>query len=199
LGSSAFIIIKLMDCGTLLKRCRQGDELAWEALVRQYQGRVYSVAYHYVGDAEDARDLAQEIFVRLYRTLSHVDGETLLPWVIRVARNASIDFLRRRKARPPARDIAADEMWDLPSQAPTPEESCAEGDRRRLVHRALGRLTSLNREIIILKEIQGMSIQDIASLLGVPVGTVKSRSNRARIELAEAILALEGAAGGGKV
>jgi len=187
-----------MDCGTLLKRCRQGDELAWEALVRQYQGRVYSVAYHYVGDAEDARDLAQEIFVRLYRTLNHVDGETLLPWVIRVARNASIDFLRRRKARPPGRDILADEMWDLPSQAPNPEETCAEGDRRRLVHRALGHLTNLNREIIILKEIQGMSVQDIASLLGVPVGTVKSRSNRARIELAETILALEGGTGGEK-
>ena len=184
-----------MDSGTLLKRCRQGDELAWEALVRQYQGRVYSIAYHYVGDAEDARDLAQEIFVRLYRTLNHVDGETLLPWVVRVARNASIDFLRRRKARPPGHDIQADEMWDLPSRAPNPEECCEEGDRKRLVHRALGHLTNLNREIIILKEIQGMSIQDIASLLGVPVGTIKSRSNRARIELAETIVALEGGAG----
>ncbi len=166
--------------------------------MRQYQGRVYSIAYHYVGDAEDARDLAQDIFVRLYRTLNHVDAETLFPWVIRVARNASVDFLRRRKARPPARDIAADEMWDLPSQTPNPEECCAEGDARRLVRRALGHLTSLNREIIILKEIQGMSVQDIASLLGIPVGTVKSRSNRARIELAETILALEGAAGGEK-
>jgi RNA polymerase sigma-70 factor (ECF subfamily) len=184
-----------MDCDTLLKRCRQGDELAWEALVRQYQGRVYSVAYHYVGDAEDARDLAQEIFIRLYRTLNHVEGQTLLPWVIRVARNASIDFLRRRKARPPGRDIVADEMRCLPSRAPNPEESCAEGDRRRLVHRALGHLSDLNREVIVLKEIQGMSIQDIASLLGVPIGTVKSRSNRARIELAETILALEAAGG----
>ncbi|RPJ85983.1 MAG: sigma-70 family RNA polymerase sigma factor [Acidobacteria bacterium] len=182
-----------MDCGALLNRCRQGDELAWEALVRQYQGRVYSIAYHYIGDAEDARDLAQEIFVRLYRTLNHVEAQTLLPWVIRVARNASIDFLRRRNARPPGQDIAAEEMCDLTSQAPNPEECCTEADRRRLVHRALGHLTNLNREIIILKEIQGMSVQDIASLLGIPVGTVKSRSNRARIELAEAILALEGA------
>lgn len=160
--------------------------------MRQSQARVYSIAYHYLGDAEDARDLAQEIFVRLFRTLDHVDAESFLPWVIRVARNASIDFLRRRKARPPGQDIVADEMWDLPSQAPSPEERCEEGDRKRLVHRALGRLTDLNREIIILKEIQGLSVQDIASLLGVPVGTVKSRSNRARIELAEAIMALEG-------
>ena len=184
-----------MDCDTLLKRCKQGDELAWEALIHQYQGRVYSVAYHYVGNSEDARDLAQEIFVRLYRTLDHVDGQTLLPWMIKVARNASIDFLRRRRARPPGHDLAADEMRDLPSQEPSPEDWCAQDDRRRLIHTGLGKLTDLNREIIILKEIQGMSVQDIASLLGVPIGTVKSRSNRARIELAEAVLALEGASG----
>ncbi|RPI28993.1 MAG: sigma-70 family RNA polymerase sigma factor [Acidobacteria bacterium] len=184
-----------MDCETLLNRCKEGDELAWAALIRQYQGRVYSIAYHYVGNTEDARDLAQEIFVRLYRTLDHVDGQTLLPWMIRVARNASIDFLRRRKARPPGHDLAADEMRDLPSQEQSPEEWCAADDRRRLVHRALRKLTNLNREIIILKEIQGMSVQDIASLLGVPVGTVKSRSNRARIELAETVIALEGVSG----
>jgi RNA polymerase sigma-70 factor, ECF subfamily len=181
-----------MDPSTLLYRCKNGDELAWEALVRQYQARVYSIAYHYVGNCEDARDLAQEIFIRLYRTLNRVDAETLLPWIIRVARNASIDFLRRRRSRPPGSDVQADEMLDLQSADLNPEEHLEQNDRRRMIYRALRSLTGLNQEIILLKEIQGMQIPEIAALLGVPVGTVKSRSNRARIELGEAILALEG-------
>ncbi|HXK61799.1 MAG TPA: sigma-70 family RNA polymerase sigma factor [Acidobacteriota bacterium] len=185
-----------MDSETLLKRCKQGDELAWEALVRKYQGRVYSVAFHYVGNTEDARDLAQEIFVKLYHMLPHIESEALLPWMIRVARNASIDFLRRKSARPPGHDIAAEDMRNLPTHEPSPEEWCERDDQRRLVYRALTKLTHLNREIIILKEIQGMSIESIASLLGIPIGTVKSRSNRARIELAEVILTLKGARSG---
>jgi RNA polymerase sigma-70 factor, ECF subfamily len=180
-----------MDTSKLLKSCKNGDELAWEALVRQYQGRVFSIAYHYVGNAEDSRDLAQEIFIRLYHTLDSVDSEIFLPWIIRVARNASIDFLRRRRCRPPSSDILADDMRGLESATPTPEEQLADHDRRRIVYRALRKLTEINREMIILKEIQGLELQEIAALLGVPLGTVKSRSNRARIELGQAILALE--------
>jgi RNA polymerase sigma-70 factor (ECF subfamily) len=179
-----------MDTSTLLDRCRQGDELAWEALVRQYQGRVYSVAYHYLGNAEDARDLAQETFIRVYRTLSRVDAETLFPWILRVTRNAAVDFLRRRRARPPSQDLVAEDLRDLESRAPNPEEDCARQDRKRLVQKALARLTRLNREIIILKEIQEMSLQEIAALLGIPLGTVKSRSNRARIELGQTLVAM---------
>jgi len=174
-----------MDLELILQRCREGDELAWEALVREYQGRIYAVAYHLLGNPEDARDTAQEIFIRIYRNL-HVcrDAQWFVPWAIRIARNVCIDQLRRRKARPPAQDLDAEEMRDLPVREPDPEQSWLEASNRRLVRKALLGLTALNREIIVLRDIQALPLEEIARMLNVPLGTVKSRCNRARIELA---------------
>src|SRR5512140_288120 len=144
-----------MDLAYVLERCREGDELAWEALVREYQGRIYGMAYHYLGNPEDARDMAQEIFVRIFRSL-HLcsDPQWFLPWAVRIARNLCIDQLRRRKARPPAQDIAAATLETLPDAGPNPEQQCAEDNQKRLVRRALRDLTDLNREIIILRDMQ---------------------------------------------
>lgn len=184
------------DLALILERCRQGDELAWEALVRQYQSRVYAVALQYVRDADEALDLAQDIFVRLYKRLETFQGhETFLPWLMRLSRNAAIDHLRRRKARPPGRDVPAEEDPTLTDTRPLPDVDWETQGRRRLVHAAMGKLTETNREMILLKEIQGLNLKEIAEVLGIPVGTVKSRSNRARLELAQAILALDPAAG----
>ena len=180
-----------MDLSSLLDRCRQGDNLAWEALVRQFERRVYSIASGYAASPDEARDLSQDIFVRLYETRGRwVEASVFVPWLVRVARNVCLDHLRRKKARPPAEDIQADEMWDLASGAADPETELHEAGRRRLVWRALQALGQLSREVIQLKEIQGLSLQEVAAVLGVPVGTVKSRSNRARLELAEQVLAL---------
>lgn len=182
-----------MDLSLILARCSAGDALAWEALVRQFQSRVYSIAYHYVGNSEDARDLAQDIFVRIYRNIaSCADPEMFLPWMIRIARNACIDHLRRRKARPHGREVALDDAAALPARENRPDQEWATNSRKRLIHRALAELSSLNREIIILKEIQGLQLNEIASLLHVPLGTVKSRSNRARLELARKVISLGG-------
>ncbi len=182
-----------MELSVLLERCRGGDELAWEALVRQFQARIYGVAYHYVGSAEDARDLAQEAFIRLYQNLVLCPDETgFLPWIIRITRNACIDHLRRKKARPPAHDLVAGEMLNLRAPGSDPEQQYAADSRKRLIHRALKEMTDLNREMILLKDIQGLALEEIASLLNVPLGTVKSRSNRARIELAQKLVLLQG-------
>ncbi|HET6329236.1 MAG TPA: sigma-70 family RNA polymerase sigma factor [Holophagaceae bacterium] len=179
-----------MELPTLLDLVRGGDELAWEAFVRRFQSRVFGLAYHYTAQAEDARDLAQEVFIRIYQSLSSVpDEDGCLPWIIRVARNACIDHLRRRKARPPLWDLPADEMFDLRSSDQNPEEAHLEAVRKTMVHRALQELSDLNREIILLKEIQGLKVEEIAAILDVPVGTVKSRSNRARLELAQKLTA----------
>jgi len=173
---------------------RWGDELAWEAFVCQFQSRIFGLAYHYVGQAEDARDLAQEVFIRIYQHLDQVpDAEGLLPWMLRITRNACLDHLRRRKARPPQWDIPVDELFDLRAPGLSPEEQHLEAARRSLVYLALQELTQLNREIILLKEIQGLPLEEIATMLDVPLGTVKSRSNRARIELAQKFSALESA------
>jgi len=182
-----------MDRVELLERCRSGDELAWEALVRQEQGRICSIALGYVGDQDEALDIAQEIFVRVWRRLSTcTDLERFGPWLMSIARNACLDHLRRRKARPPRQDVPAAEMHDLRAGGPTPEDDWLRTTRQRLVHRALGRLSDLNREIILLKDIQGLALEEIAGMLELPLGTVKSRSSRARTELAQAIVDLGG-------
>jgi RNA polymerase sigma-70 factor, ECF subfamily len=182
-----------MDLATLLDRCHQGDALAWERLVRDHQGRLYGLVVHYVGHGDDARDLVQDVFVRIYRKLEDcTEANHFVPWTIRIARNACIDHLRRRKARPPAHDLPADEMHDLASHTPGPDHDWRQDARKRLVHLALQQLSELSREIILLKDIQELTFEEIATMLDVPIGTVKSRSNRARIELARKVLALSG-------
>ena len=177
-----------VDQTELLKRCQEGDELAWEVLVRQHQGRICAIAYGYVGEQDEALDLAQDIFIRVYQRLHTCDeAEKFVSWLIRIARNACIDHLRRRKARPPRQDIPADDMVNLSSSSPTPEDHFISSARQRLVHRALQKLSEINREIIVLKDIQGLPLEEISGMLDLPLGTVKSRSSRARIELAKAV------------
>lgn len=187
-----------MDQAQLLQRCQAGDELAWEVLVRTHQGRVCAIAWHYLGDQDEALDVAQEIFVRLYRSLDAcLEPERFEHWLTRITRNACIDHLRRRKARPPRQDIPADEMTSLAAASADPHQQWLSTSRQKLVHRALQRLSDINREIIVLKDIQGLPLEDIAGMLELPLGTVKSRSSRARVELARAIVEIEGGPAGG--
>ncbi len=186
-----------IDQTELLKRCQEGDELAWEVLVRQHQGRICAIAYGYVGEQDDALDLAQDIFVRVYERLhTCVEAEKFVAWMTRIARNACIDHLRRRKARPPRQDIPAEDMVNLSSGGPTPEDHLISSSRERLVHRALQKLSEINREIIVLKDIQGLPLEEISGMLDLPLGTVKSRSSRARIELARTITDMGAGPGG---
>ena len=186
-----------LNLDAVLDRCRRGDELAWESLVRSYQSRVYGLAYHYVANSEDARDLAQDIFVKVYKNLRKCpNADNFLPWLFRIARNASIDHLRRKRARPPASQVAEMDINSLVDHSCDPEEHWLKEARRGLFRKALQMLTRLNREIIILKEIQGLTLEEMARILDVPIGTLKSRSHRARLELAEKVLALSQGQGG---
>jgi len=180
-----------LDLDYLLEQCRSGNQLAWESLVRGYQGRVYSLAFHYLGNAEEAKDAAQEVFFRVYRNIDQCrEAQMFLPWLIKISRNLCIDHLRRRSARPQASGLPLDEMPEFPNSDLNPEESWIANSRRKLIHTALRQLTALNREIVILKDIHGMALEQIASMLKIPLGTVKSRSNRARLELAQKVIAL---------
>lgn len=179
-----------MDDAGLLEQCRRGDGLAWETLVRTYQSSVIAVTRHYLRDLEEARDTAQDVFVRLYENLdSFSGGDTFKPWLLRMARNASIDRLRRIKARPPAHDVPVDDA--RLSSRDDPEESAGRAARESLLRRAMARLGEQHREVVLLKEVQGLTLEEVAELLGLPLGTVKSRSSRARIELAQIIRALD--------
>ncbi len=186
-----------LDLPTLLASCRAGDELAWEAFVHRFQGRVYALAYSYAGDREDARDLAQDIFVRLYETRDRwAPADEFLPWLIHVARNRSVDFLRRRKVRRPAFAVREEDGFEIPDAEPTPEARAVAASYRGVLRGALRRVSALSREVLILRDVQGLSVQQVAGLLGVPVGTVKSRASRAREELTEKVRALGDAARG---
>jgi RNA polymerase sigma-70 factor (ECF subfamily) len=184
------------DLDTLLLRCRQGEALAWEVLVRRFESRIYGFALHYMQDPEEARDAAQEIFVKMYQHLDGVrDGRTYLPWMLRLARNCCIDRIRSRKARMHERTRDEGSAAEPASTDASPEGALLEEGRRALLYRALATLNAANREILLLKDIRELSLTDIATRLGLPMGTVKSRSNRARAELAKAVRSVEAAAG----
>jgi RNA polymerase sigma-70 factor (ECF subfamily) len=180
------------DYSDLVVRCRQGDDLAWESLVRRLEGRVYAIAFHYLRDREEARDTAQDIFVKVYQKLHTVrEDKPFVAWLMRLARNACIDRLRRLDVRTPAHSVPLEDAPDLKVALPTPEEACLQSARDRLVYRALGTLSERNREIIVLKDIQERKLVEIAEMMSAPLGTIKSRWNRARVELAKAIRRLE--------
>lgn len=160
--------------------------------MRRYQHRVFGVALHYLRNREDAQDAAQEIFVKVYRGLGKLEpGRAFLPWLLRVARNGCIDRIRRRKVRTPEIEVPVEDCYDLSADDPTPEDRSLLSGRQALLYQALGQISDNHRELILLKEIQEMEIREIADLLDLPLGTVKSRSNRARLELARAVRSLE--------
>jgi RNA polymerase sigma-70 factor, ECF subfamily len=180
-----------LELSDILARCHAGDELAWEALVRRFQGRIYSIAWSYTGNPDDARDLAQDIFMRVYATRHQwpaADG--FVPWLVTASRNLAVDFLRRRRARTFATEVGLDAAAELQEGLPNPEQQLHAGRRRSLVWQALRRLTHLSRETIILRDIQGLSLEEVASSLRIPIGTAKSRTSRARMELAQHVFAL---------
>lgn len=178
------------ELDSLLFECSLGNELAWENLVRKYQARVYGVAYHYLGNADDAHDAAQEIFVKIYRKRKKwPPAAHFFPWLIRVTRNCCIDQLRKKRSQPRSASLRSEDLRGLKDSHPNPENLSSQAARKRTIHRALQALTELNREIIILKEIQGLTVKEAARILKVPIGTIKSRSHRARLELAEKLVA----------
>jgi RNA polymerase sigma-70 factor (ECF subfamily) len=113
-----------------------------------------------------------------------------------VARNRSVDYLRRRSVRRPGVTLDEGAIAELPDPGPGAEARAIESDRRGLLHAALRGLSAINREIVILRDVHGLSVQQVAGILGVPLGTVKSRASRARVELAERVLALSRGRGG---
>ena len=119
------------------------------------------------------------------------DDVPFLAWVMRLSRNCCIDRLRRLNVRTPAYSVPLEDTPDLVVPHPTPEEACLDRARDRLVYRALGTLSERNREIILLKDIQEIKLVEIAELMSSPLGTIKSRWNRARVELAKAVRMLE--------
>lgn len=181
-----------MELETLVAQCREGDEVAWEALVRKLQGRVFALCYHYLRDREEAREVAQETFIRIYRGFHTFDGSgNFQAWTVRIARNCCFDRLRKLKNVPTHGADALDDP-DNYFEPHEPGESFVDTQvRHELLRKALDRMSGINREMILLKDIQGLKQQEIAEMLEIPLGTVKARSNRARLELAARMIELD--------
>lgn len=185
----AVIALASNDGAELVRRCRTGDGAAWEEIVSTFSRRIYNLAYRFTSRADAAEDLTQEVFIRVYRSLEQYDPKQgdLQNWLMRLARNLIIDDYRRRQ-RAPQDDYAEDlddHTYHLPSRANSVH---TEMERRELgaqVQTAIDKLPNDLRTCVILRDIEELSYQEIVDLLKIPEGTVKSRINRGRIELAK--------------
>jgi RNA polymerase sigma-70 factor (ECF subfamily) len=174
----------------LLPSCRGGDEAAWRTLVERHTRKVFGLAYRFTGRADEAEDLTQEVFVKVYQTL-HKYREADGPfgaWLMAVARNHAIDHYRRGRQERARRKEDPVVLETAPAREEHPIAGLEREERARLVHRGLRALPPDLRLPLILCDLQGLSYDEIATSLGVPLGTVKSRINRARLELAKRLL-----------
>ena len=183
----------------LVRRCASGDAVAWEEIVQRFHRRIYNICYRFAGSADDAQDLTQEVFIKVYRTVGSFDGEkaSFNTWMTTVTRNLLVDHFRKTR-----NDRATDSMdavrrertrtgrrWRTGWQTdePRPQIHVESRERREMVQRALRQISPDLREAVILRDLQDMDYREIAQVLKVPEGTVKSRINRGRAELARVL------------
>lgn len=179
----------------LARRAAGGSAAAWEELIALYGERLYNLAFHFTGSAADADDLTQEIFLRLYQNLRLYRGDVpFAGWAMRLSRNLCIDHYRRARRERRATVVSDEVMERLPA-AGDPQ---AEAQRRlqlREVYRALEQMPEDFAEVVVLFDLQGWSLEETAAYLDLPLGTIKSRLHRARLDLAERVTARLGVRG----
>ncbi len=179
----------------LVRRCISGDAAAWEEIVQRYHRRIYNICYRFAGSNNDADDLTQEVFIKMYRTLNSydVDRGAFMTWVTTVTRNLLVDHFRktRQERMTDSLDTASSDHEDamalserIPDRGPAPDSRVQTREAKEAVHQALQKLSPELREAVILRDLQDMDYREIATALKVPEGTVKSRINRGRAELA---------------
>ncbi len=179
----------------IVRRCVAGDAAAWEEIVQRFNRRIYNICYRFAGSATDAEDLTQDVFIKVYRTLEQFDAEraSFTTWLTTVTRNLLVDHFRKTKYDRATDSIDATPGEDedglplseqLEDKGPSPDSRLEKRETREMVHKALQKLSPELREAVILRDLQDMDYRDIAQVLKVPEGTVKSRINRGRTELA---------------
>ncbi len=174
---------------SLVSRCLRGDEAAWEELVRVHTRRVYALCYRFTNSGQEAQDLTQEVFLRVFRTIKSFRSAegSFNTWLTRVTRNLLIDHYRRTRQERVTDSIEEqlpmlEETGD--AVASQPERALAGREASEILQATLQRLSPDLREAVILRDLQEMEYREIAELLNIPEGTVKSRINRGRAELA---------------
>ena len=183
-----------MDEREIIEKVRQGDNQAYEILVERYQSKIYNLALRMCGNEDDAFDLAQDAFVRAWKSLGSFQFESAFStWLFRLTSNLCLDFLRAKKRRAAVSLTMSGEedeeaQLDVPDPAMTPEEAVMAAEDRRILMEAINSLSADYRQIITLRAINDLSYAQIAQVLNIQEGTVKSRLSRARTELKNKLL-----------
>ena len=178
---------------SLIEQCLSGDQVAWETIVRQNWRKVFNVAYKFVGKHDEAEDLTQDIFLKIFKSLDTFDRRAnFQTWLISISRNLCIDHYRsvRKERQTIAREVDTGDLQPASSDR-SPYYAAEHQDLRVLLRQALHVLPATLRTAVVLRDLQELSYQEIADRLGLPEGTVKSRINRGRIELAHQLRRLQ--------
>lgn len=182
------------DWNVVVGRCLGGDSVAWTELVRAHHRRVYSLCYRFTGSPHDSEDLTQDVFLKIYGNLGSFDSSrgSFQVWIATLTRNLLVDHFRRSRQQRATDSI--DAGWDDPEDGrpadrltdsrPTPHENAATQELQKMVQEALTRISPELREAVILRDLQDLDYKEIAQVLNIPEGTVKSRISRGRAELA---------------
>lgn len=185
------------DDHRLIRECLQGRTAAFGELVRRYQDRLYSTVYRLVGNAEDAQDALQEAFLNAYQSLDSFKGDSLFfTWLYRIAVNTAMSLKRRQRVTL-SLDVGREQGGHLePADASDfsqPGFALEQAEQERRVQDALSRLSPEHRAVLILKDMEGQKYETIAAVLRVPIGTIRSRLHRARLELRDLLRQQDGA------
>ena len=188
-------LLEEQQTGLLVRRCLGGDASAWEEIVRLYNRRIYNLCYRFTNSTDDAQDLTQDVFIKVYRTIGSYDVEkgAFTTWLTTLTRNLLVDHFRRSRQDRVTDSIDGTSREEedalsisdrLEDPRPSPDDRLASKETQKMVQTALARLSPELREAVILRDLQDMDYKEIAGTLRVPEGTVKSRINRGRMELA---------------
>lgn len=175
------------DDDRLIAECLNGRSAAFGELVRRYQDRLYNTVHRLVDNAEDAQDVVQDAFLNAYQSLGSFKGDAqFFTWLYRIAVNTAISLKRKQRVVYSISAGRAEEGGTEPvdtSDYSRPEHALEKAEQERRVQEALNRLSAEHRTALVLKDIEGHKYEHIAEMLGVPIGTVRSRLHRARLEL----------------
>jgi len=179
-------------------RLQANEDAAYDELVRTYSASIFHVAYRMLGDSAEASDVVQEIFLKVFRNISGFKGEAALKtWIFKIAFSEILNRLRWWKRRHRFATMSLDDQpngngtgvgQSVPSPSPTPEQCLQSKEQETAIQEALGRISKDHRSIIVLRDIEGFSYNEIADVLGVSIGTVKSRLARARSDLKKSLM-----------
>jgi len=173
----------------LVRKAQKGDTEAFEMLVSKYEKKIYNISFRMLSDRDEAADAAQDVFIKVFRSLKNFKGESLFStWLYRITSNVCLDILRKRKSNVVSFDAEfvqddGEVKFEPPSTDPGVEEEYEQSELKKLVSDAVNELPETHRAMIVMRDFEDLSYSDIARILDCPEGTIKSRISRARSAL----------------